>query len=127
MNARVTLHSSAQEARALTPHHVNAFVMQIAPAHKVRHSITLHASVNVILSKYVVRAESLMRTHVGVRESIDSLPRIAIACFGMAECNRNLLQAANLLPLKNSTNKVWWFFGFRQESGVIKDHSCVNR
>ena len=64
MNARVTPHSSAQEARALTPHHANAFVMQIPPARVFRRSITLHASVNAILSKNVVRAESLMRTHV---------------------------------------------------------------
>ena len=66
MNAFVTLHSSAQEVRALTPHHANAFVMQIPPARVVRRSITLHASVNVILSKYVARDESLMRTHVAV-------------------------------------------------------------
>ena len=66
MNAFVTLHSSAQEARALTPHHANVFVMQIPPARVVRRSITLHASVNVILSKYAVRDESLMRTRVAV-------------------------------------------------------------
>lgn len=44
----------------------SAYVMQIPPAQVARRSITLHASVNVILSKYVVRAESLMRTRVAV-------------------------------------------------------------
>ena len=45
----------------------------------------------------------------------------------MAECDRNLLQAENLLPLKKSTSNVQQFFGFRLASGVIKDHSRVSR
>ena len=48
-------------------------------------------------------------------------------CFGMAECDGNLVQAVNLLPLKNSISKVWKFFGFRHESGVIMDHSHVSQ
>ena len=59
-----TAHPPAQLDRALTPQYASAYVMQIPPARVARHSIKLHASVNAILSKNVVRAESLMRTRV---------------------------------------------------------------
>ena len=61
-----TVHPPAQLDKALTPQYASAYVMQIPPAQVARRSITLHASVNAILSKYVVRAESLMRTRVAV-------------------------------------------------------------
>ena len=62
----VTAHPPAQLDKVLTPQYASAYVMQIPPARVARHSIKLHASVNAILSKNVVRDESLMRTRVAV-------------------------------------------------------------
>ena len=38
----------------------------------------------------------------------------------------DFLKEANLLPLKHATSIVWIFFGFKNEDGVIKDHSHVS-
>ena len=61
-----TAHPPAQLDKVLTPQYASAYVMQIPPARVARHSMKLHASVNAILSKNVVRDESLMRTRVAV-------------------------------------------------------------
>ena len=45
----------------------------------------------------------------------------------MAECDVNYMKDADLLPLKHSTSKVWKFFRFKHEGGVITDHSYVSQ
>ena len=42
------------------------------------------------------------------------------------EMDVNYLRDANLLSPKHSTSKVWKFFGFRHEDGVITDQSHVS-
>ncbi len=43
-----------------------------------------------------------------------------------AEGDVNYLNDADLLPPKQSSSKVWKFFGFSHEGGVTTDHSHVS-
>ena len=38
----------------------------------------------------------------------------------------DLVKEANLLPPKHGSSLAWKFFGFKQEDGVVKDHSHVS-
>ena len=61
---------------------------------------------------------------MGIKLSVGII--IAMCCrVKMADESEDLLQAANLKPLKNSTSAVWNYFGFQHVEGVIKDHSHV--
>lgn len=46
----------------------------------------------------------------------------------MAEIEKkNYLKDTNLLPPKHATSRVWKFFGFRHEDGMISDYSHVSQ
>ena len=53
------------------------------------------------------------------------ISRLVVRLY-VLEMDVNYLRDANLLPPKHSTSKVWKFFGFRHEDGVITDHSDVS-
>ena len=64
----------------------------------------------------------------------DNCPSMVVPCvisslvvgLYILEMDVNYLRDVNLLSPKHSTSKVWKFFGFRHEDGVITDQSHVN-
>ena len=64
----------------------------------------------------------------------DNWPSMVVPCvvsrfvvgLYILEMDVNYLRDANLLSPKHSTSKVWKFFGFRHEDGVITDQSHVS-